>query len=383
MKKLSVLLSFGMVVSIAITPVWADETPAMVSLPYPAMTGPLVANPNPFDIDAGPLGKIYFTGVISGLGLLQDNPVLGNPDSLVDLSNVQLFVQKNEGLFQFYIQTGGYSLPALGASYIRMNNTTNDFYGVVPVGFIKLAANDKFSIMAGKLPTLIGSENAFTFQNYNIERGLLWNQTNAINRGVQMNVSQGPFTGSVALSDGFYSGKLNWLSALITATINPHSSVTVVASGNIRHDSQSSLVTPLAQNNSQIYDLIYSYTLGQWTISPSLQYTHVPQDANIGLLSSTSTYGAALVTKYTFDAHWSLAGRAEYIDTSGGTNVAYGPGSNAWSLTVTPTYQYHAFFARGEASLVRANNITAGSGFGPNGTDQSQGRLLIETGVLF
>jgi len=30
--------------------------------------------------------------------------------------------------------------------------------------------------MAAKLPTLIGAEYTFTFENMNIERGLLWNQ---------------------------------------------------------------------------------------------------------------------------------------------------------------------------------------------------------------
>ena len=344
-NKSIVLVLLCVVSTMVITSVWADEVnPAAVSLPYPALTGPLAANPNPFNIDVGPLGKIYITGVISGLGLLQDNPVAGDDQSLADLSNAQLFVQKVDGLFQFYIQAGGYSLPSLGTPYLRMNDTTNDFFGVIPVGFVKLAPNDKFSIIAGKLPTLIGSENTFTFQNFDIERGLLWNQTNAVNRGAQMNFTQGPVTGSLSLSDGFYSGRLNWLSGLVNFVINPHSNLTAIAAGNFQHDSQSSLATPLAQNNSQIYDLIYSYTLDQWTISPTLQYTHVPEDANIGLVNSASTYGGALATKYSFDSHWSLAGRVEYIDTTGGTNVAYGPGSNAWSLTLTPTYQYKILF---------------------------------------
>jgi hypothetical protein len=50
---------------------------------------------------------------------------------------------------------------------------------------------------------------------------------------------------------------------------------------------------------------------------------------------------------------------------------------------VTPTFQYNYFFARGEVSWVKANNITAGLGFGSSGTNTSQTRLLIETGILF
>ncbi|HAT1597060.1 TPA: outer membrane beta-barrel protein [Legionella pneumophila] len=118
-------------------------------------------------------------------------------------------------------------------------------------------------------------------------------------------------------------------------------------------------------------------------VSPTLQFTHIPKDRSIGLLDSASIYGIALVIKFAFSTHWSITGHTEYIDTTGGANVAYGPGSNAWSLTLTPTYQRGIFFARGEASLVKADNITAGSTFGQNGTNHSQGRLLIETGVLF
>lgn len=118
------------------------------------MAGPLVVNPDPFEIEADPLGKIYINGIISGLGLWQSAPVAGNPNSLLDLSNGQLFFQKTQGFFQFYIQGGGYSLPSLGTSYLRMNDTTDDFYGPVPVAFIKLSPNENFSIIVGKLFTL-------------------------------------------------------------------------------------------------------------------------------------------------------------------------------------------------------------------------------------
>ncbi len=63
--------------------------------------------------------------------------------------------------------------------------------------------------MAGKLPTLIGAEYTFTFENMNIERGLLWNQENAVNRGVQANFTSGPVAVSVSWNDGFYPNRYN------------------------------------------------------------------------------------------------------------------------------------------------------------------------------
>ena len=36
-------------------------------LSTPSMAGPLAANPNPFSVEAGPLGKVYVGGVVSGV----------------------------------------------------------------------------------------------------------------------------------------------------------------------------------------------------------------------------------------------------------------------------------------------------------------------------
>jgi hypothetical protein len=43
---------------------------------------------------------------------------------------------------------------------------------------------------------LIGAEYTFTFENMNIQRGLLWNQENAVTRGVQVNQTMGKFGSS-------------------------------------------------------------------------------------------------------------------------------------------------------------------------------------------
>ena len=87
---LSLLLLYSTVFRIAHA---EDAVNEAVSLPYPAMIGLLVANPKPLMIDAGSMGDIYIDGVISGVGLFQNNP----EQSLGDLSNAQLFIQKKEG----------------------------------------------------------------------------------------------------------------------------------------------------------------------------------------------------------------------------------------------------------------------------------------------
>jgi hypothetical protein len=214
----------------------ANDTPAAapaVTLPMLGMTGPLAANPRPTHVDAGPFGDIYITGAVTGIGFVQDHEVPGDHLSRVDLGNGQVFVQKIDGPIQFFVQAGGYSLPSLGTAYVRTEDLPGLTYGVVEQAFIKLVPSSHFNIMAAKLPTLSGAEYTFTFENMNIDRGLLWNQENAVNRGVQANCSNGPLTISLSLNDGYYSNRYNWLSGLIALALSPRDTVTIVAMGNV------------------------------------------------------------------------------------------------------------------------------------------------------
>ena len=52
----------------------APAAPAPSPAPYPAMSATLAANPTPASFEAGPLGKLTVTGVLSGGGFYQDNP---------------------------------------------------------------------------------------------------------------------------------------------------------------------------------------------------------------------------------------------------------------------------------------------------------------------
>ena len=115
---------------------------------------------------------------------------------------------------------------------------------------------------------------------------------------------------------------------------------------------------------------------------------NVPANANPGIAHSASTTGGAVLVSYAVNDDWKIASRAEYISSSGNfaagaPNLLYGLGSDAWSFTITPTYQHGIFFARGEASYVGVGSTAAGYAFGPNLDKGSQARLLLEAGVLF
>ena len=379
----------------------AEQPAAPTAMTTPALTGPLVANPNPIDFDAGPLGPVYVTGVVSGLGLWQNNPFPGNQRSLASLSNGQFSFQKTDGLFQYYVQVGAYTIPTLGAPYFNTPVATGDFFGPLPLAWAKVAPNDAFSIQGGKLPTLIGAENTFSFQNMNIERGLLWGQEPAISRGGQLNYTAGPLAAALSLNDGFYSNRYTWLSGSATYTFNSSNNVVFAAGGNYAHTTKvttttpffQTTATPLFQNNETLFTLIYNYNAAPWTITPYFQYTHVPTASTIGAFTSASTYGGAILANYSFPDDSPLSGfslpiRFEYIASTGSLangapNLLYGPGSSAWSITLTPTYQYKIFFARAEISHVGTNSTTSGLVFGRDGNNTTQTRFLFETGILF
>ena len=373
------------------------EPPAPTAMTVPLMAGPLVANPNPYKIEIAPFNTIYVTGVVSGLGMFQSSPLLGDHNSNVDLSNGQFIAQTTEGLFQFYTQVGVYSLPALGTPYAHVDRTTGDTYGPVPVTYLKIAPNDAFSVQVGKLPTLIGAESTFTIQNMNIERGLLWNQENAVNRGIQANYTMGPLALSVSLNDGFYSDSYNWLIGSAAWTINKENTLTFVGGGNFDHTDKNVVScvlancltkTPWFQNNGDIFNAIYTYNAAPWTVTPYFQYTNVPGNAFLGAPKGASTYGGAFLANLSLSDNWNVAGRWEYIASTGtvakgNANLLYGPGSDAFSFTLTPTYQLGVGFLRADASVVKAFGSTAGFVFGHAGLTRTQGRLMFEAGVVF
>jgi hypothetical protein len=353
-------------------PAAAPAPPAPPSL-MPAMSASLAANGSPMSYDFGPLGnKVYVTGALTGIALTENNPVKGDFANQADIDNAQVIINKADGLVQYFVQVGAYSIPALATPYVKSGVATNANYGIVPQGYVKLQPTAAFSVEAGKLPTLIGAEYTFSYENLNIERGLLWGAEPAVSRGVQANYTQGPVAVSVSLNDGLYSNQYNTVSGLATWTVTPTDTLAFAGTGSTKYTGFS------AANNQTLYNVMYTHTMGPWTFNPYFQYDTIPAYKSVGQLSDQTITSGALLVNYAFDSKSSLSGvslplRVEYESSTG--FQAY----NAYSVTFTPTYQYKIYFIRGEVSYVDANVAV----FGVNGTEKSQTRGLVETGVLF
>jgi hypothetical protein len=118
----------------------ASPTPVAAATPVPplsspTMVGPLqMASPNEVNLPKfapflselpAPIANLFdfdVNGVISALGIVQNHPLPGDFDLRGDASNAELIVQKADGFIQYYLQVGGYGIPALGSAYVPLNN---------------------------------------------------------------------------------------------------------------------------------------------------------------------------------------------------------------------------------------------------------------------
>jgi hypothetical protein len=373
--------------SSAQTPAAAPSTPT--PLPNPSMTAPLSTAAPPHTFSAGPFGTVAITGILSGIGVVQSNWITGDKSTHWDLSNGQIFLQKTSGWFQFYLQGGAYNLPALGFPFVGTVDTVKNLYGPLPVAYLKLVKGN-FNVEIGELPTLIGAEYTFSFENMNVERGVLWGQETAISRGIQVSDTYKKLSLTASWNDGFYSNVYNWISGSAAYAFNSSNTLSFVAAGNAGTTTSTGAATPILQNNGQIYNVLYTYSHESLMITPYWQYTRVPANPALGIPKSGSTNGGAVLFNYNFKHGVSLGIRPEYITSSGSATdplalnlLGYGAGSNAFAFTVTPTYQKGGFFLRGDLSVVDARSATPGLVFGGAGLNTKQTRGMVEAGFLF
>jgi hypothetical protein len=296
--------------------------------------------------------------------------------------------QVRKSLFQYYIQAGVYTLPTLSVPFVNAQNTVNNLYGPVPVAYAKWQAAKNTQFLIGSLPTLMGAESTFTYQNFNIERGIVWNQENAINRGIQVNQTIGKYlSAAISWNDGYYSDRYSWLSGSATLTKGPHSLV-YDGMGNLGQTVYETTATPI-QNNGYMHAVIYTYTKGPWIVSPYFQYGKLPTNAKVGVGNGTSATGGALNVSYAFKSGFSLPVRFEGLTSSGTPTdksvnmLGFGVGSSGITFTATPTYQKGGMYLRSDLAIVHASSYTPGDVFGKTGTDASQFRAVLEFGFIF
>ena len=342
-------------------------------------------------------GSWQINAALTGLGAIQSNASGNDPRKYGDISNAQAVMAKPSGLIQAFAVAGYYSIPDLSTGYLRAASQTKRTWSALPVAYASIVPDNNWSLSVGKLFALGGAEGTFSYENTNIQRGLLWGQTNSISQGMQLNYQNDTWATSMAWTDGADSGTYNWVAVSAAYKASARTAITAVWNGSLSGNSADNSKTPLLQNNSQITSLLFAYKGDQLGLTPYLQYTVVPAKPAIGIYGVSSTQGIGILATYRLTPlvdgqlpkqNITLPMRFEYLNTQGNSgtsanNLLYGPNSAAWSATLTPTWQNGPFFCRLEGSYVKALNYSQGSAFGPMGTTPSQAKLMFEAGLLY
>ncbi|WP_308389254.1 outer membrane beta-barrel protein [Acidithiobacillus sp. AMEEHan] len=355
----------------------------------------LPATPPTINVDAGPLGKLSVGGLLSVNGRAQSNRFDQSGPAgkyfSADVTDGLVSVAKTSGLLQFYVEAGAYNFYGIGQPASSTGSTISSTFGPLPLAYLQITPSNDFNIQIGKLPAITGITplTDLISSSYNIQFGLDGWQQQTISRGIQANYSAGPFSASVAWTDGYYSKRFNWVVGQLSYNLNSANSITIQGGGNA---GQTDYAGPL--DNSDFYLLGYNYSGSKLNMFAYLQYQKLINGPQFGNPTGDGDqYGASIDANYAFTPQYSLSTRLDYMaysdtpsvyyngqsTTLAGNDLGYGPGSRAVGLTLTPIYQTKHWFLEGELSYVHVYHFTPGDAFGQNGNQPNQFVGLLDT----
>lgn len=335
-------------------------------------------------INTAGLGTWTASGAASWAGMTSAAPVAGRDTGL---TNGWFQLQKTSGKWRFLAQAGVYGFPVVGAPW-RGALADTAVFGAAPQAYGEWDPNGHWSLRAGILPTMLGPENTFSAQNFNIERGLIWSDLeNTASRAAQVNYAAGRWTASLQFGDGFFSRNFGAVSGQIVYAPSAADSLTAV------------LLVPNAATppnatfhdaNARVGEIGWTHARGRWTWEPYLVVWDSPAAAAYDDGRAARAWGADLTVAYGWSPHWITSARGEYAaggaagDGAEHQNVlGFGSGASAVTLTLTGGWQNGPVFARLEWAAVGLSGFTPGDGFGSEGGSRFSGRAALEMGVVF
>jgi hypothetical protein len=197
------------------------------------------------------------------------------------------------------------------------------------------------NIKAGRFLTNIGGEAPFTWQNVNIQRGLVWAGEPVWYDGIRISTQLGSFSIYAGVNDrDTDDGKMAFEGGI--AADLPYKTS---ASFNVLIPDKSD------EWNTKTYNLTFNINYFEnFPITLYADYLNTPQKGE-----DADSIGVSLLGEYKFDKKLSLGGRIEYLHNDGdGDNYGIGTGNYAWTYTLTPKYQINKYLSiRAETSYVK------------------------------
>lgn len=318
-----------------------------------------------------------------------DTPTGADVATRVNTSNAFAILTKTAGTLQFALQAGTYSIPVVGFAGNKtiQKGANTDLFGAVPLAVAEYVPNGNFNVSAGILATLTGAESTFTYQNWNIERGAVWNVENAVSRGVRAAWTRGKLTTTLGANDGFYSGHYGAAEGSLAFAPDANDSLLFVW---LDPNSRTPGNPSSSVANKELFNLVYTRTRGNLQLAPYVLSARSPSAAGLGYPQSESAFGAALLANLTLSSRFSTAARWESLHNSSGPSdtslnadlVGYGPGSGVTTWTITPAWTLgHGAFARVDFSHAHVTGAANGVAFGSDGNTHDQNRIMLEIGA--
>ncbi len=331
------------------------------------------------ELKAGFLGTLKVSGALTGY-ILHSNNTSDSKKTRYDVGSALINLSKPAEPFGFTLIGGAYAFPVVGAGLLKTSDTT-DLFSALPVAYVEYVPVKELSIQAGKLPTLIGYESAFTYLNYYIQRGLVWNMQPVINNGVRLTYTTDLFTVKAGINDGFYTLSTSHPKPAFEGSIAITPIKGASLSLNLIIPDKSSRPNKTAfPANKREFNAIISYTYERLSFGMDLMYVEAPRDAVAQVPEKAKATGGCIHLSYHLKPI-TLSGRIEYVkdnsDAGGIDLVGLGDGNRGWTFTITPSYSNGPLFLRGEVSHVEADNP-----FTQN-SKKSQTRFGVEVGFVF
>jgi len=363
----------------------ADPAPAASTAPQPSPSPSPVASP--VVLHAVLSETLALTSGVNATGSF-DSSTGADHAARSNVSNAFVLLSKPQGTFQFALQGGAYSLPVVGVGGNKtiQSGANMDLFGPLPLAYVEYVPNGNYNVSAGVLASLTGAESTYTYLNWNIQRGAMWNVENAVTRGFRASFITGKLTATVGADDGFYSGKFGAAEGALTFAPDSTDSLLFVA---VIPNSRTPGNPTASVANKELLNVVFTRTRGKLQIAPYILYARSPAAAGLGYAGPESAFGGAFLANWTLSSHFGTAVRYETLhnsstvgDPSGNADlVGYGAGSGVNTYTVTPSWTNGHTFARIDFSSVRVSSPAPGLAFGDHGAQRDQFRTMLEIGV--
>ena len=314
-------------------------------------------------------------------------------------------LQKPDGLLRFTVQAGAVNSLTLGTKPGPPSVQTWST-GPVRTAYVTLAPTENFTISAGQIGSVEGFESSIDWENYNLFTTALWFVENSQSVGVKATYKLGSLTGTIIFGDGFDTNVWNYVQLKADYTINDNNAVTLYGATNLGTTGlgarfYGNATTPYSETtvrsagvanlvNSSMIGGYYTFTAGNLTLVPEVQYVWSSKNASVGLTDYSSHFGAALFANYKFgESPFSLGGWAQYFSSNGSAFWFLNPGAQGFGMAIgptwTPAWANKHLFVRGDVGVIHLTNVGApGSvAYGSSGRERNQATFVIEVGALF